>query len=179
METIGRVFLAVAPPAEIQFAMAEHLADLNIPGRLAPPENWHVTLRFLDVVDRVTYERFLSGMDQPVETSFKISLDGFGAFANPRKATVVWIGIGEGSVSLGALNEQAEEAAVSAGLTPEERPFHPHLTLSRVRPPADVRHLLTEELSFSWRCQSLVAFRSHVSRGGATYEPLDTIDLIG
>jgi 2'-5' RNA ligase len=77
------------------------------------------------------------------------------------------------------INEQAEEAAVRAGLVPEERPFHPHVTLSRIRPPVDVHDMVDEELQFSWRCERLVMYRSHLGRGPARYEPLDTIDLIG
>lgn len=179
VEGMGRVFLAAPLPTEIRFALSERVADLAIPGRVAPPRNWHITIRFLDTVDRVTYERFLSGMDPVSETSFGIGLDGFGAFPNPRKATVFWAGVGAGSASLALLNEQAEEAAVTAGLLPEERPFHPHLTLSRIRPPVDVRDIVGEELSMSWRCEQLVTYRSHPGRGATRYEPLDAIDLIG
>ena len=37
-----------------------------------------------------------------------------------------------------------EEATQEAGLPSEERPFRPHLTLARVRPPADVRSLVEQ-----------------------------------
>ncbi|HEU4319016.1 MAG TPA: RNA 2',3'-cyclic phosphodiesterase [Acidimicrobiia bacterium] len=178
-DLVGRVFLAVPIPPEIRFALAERIGDLQIPGRVAPPENWHITLRFLDTVDRVTYERFLASLDPLPETSFPLALDGFGAFPRPAKATVFWAGIGKGATQLSVLNEDAEEAALAAGLSPEERPFHPHLTLSRIRPPADVRHLLEEEIELSWRCEKLVVYRSHPGRGGARYEPIDSLDLIG
>ena len=178
-DLVGRVFLAVPIPPEIRFALAERIGDLQIPGRVAPPENWHITLRFLDTVDRVTYERFLSGLDPVAETAFPLALDGFGAFPNARKATVFWADVGRGAAQLAILNEQAEEAALGAGLVPEERPFHPHLTLSRIRPPADVRSLVDEEVSLSWRCERLVTYRSHLGRGAARYEALDTIELIG
>lgn len=178
-EILGRVFLAAPLPPEIRFAMAERIAEMPIPGKVGPPENWHITLRFLDTIDHVTYERFLSGMHPVVETSFGIRLDGFGAFPNPRKATVFWAGVGDGAAQLAMINEQAEEAALSAGLLPEERPFHPHLTLSRMRPPVDVHDLAEEELALSWRCERLVMYRSHLGRGPARYEPLDALDLIG
>lgn len=176
---VGRVFLAVPLPPEIRFALDERLADLHIPGRVTPPENWHITLRFLDTVDRVTYERFLAGLDPLPETAFPLALDGFGAFPRAGKATVFWAGIGNGEAQLALLNEHAEEAALSAGLLPEERPFHPHLTLSRIRPPVDVGPIVGEELDLSWRCERLVVYRSHLGRGVAHYEPIDSIDLIG
>ena len=179
MDQLGRVFLAVPVPVEIKHALAAVVSGIQIPGRLVSPDNWHITLRFLDVVDVVTYERFVSEIDTPAETAFRLSLDGFGAFPNTRKATVFWAGVGQGSEQLAVLNEQAEEAAVSAGVMPEERPFHPHLTLSRVRPPVDVQSVVGEELSLSWRCEQLVVYRSHLTRGGARYEPIDSVDLIG
>ncbi|MFZ0014939.1 MAG: RNA 2',3'-cyclic phosphodiesterase [Acidimicrobiia bacterium] len=179
MSLVGRVFLAAPLPPEIKLALAERVDEMAIPGRLAPVENWHITLRFLDTIDQVTYERFLSGLDPMRETAFPIALDGFGAFPNVRKATVFWAGVGQGSIQLGVVNEQAEEAALSAGIMPEERPFHPHLTLSRIRPPADVRSVVDEELRLSWRCERLIVYRSHLGRGGPRYEPIDSIELIG
>lgn len=178
-DLVGRVFVAAPLPPEIRFALTERVAAMAIPGRVVPPDNWHITLRFLDTVDRVTYERYLSALDPVGETAFPIALDGFGAFPNSRRATVFWAGVGRGSTQLAVLNEEAEEAALSAGLSPEERPFHPHVTLSRIRPPVDVRELLEEELELSWRCERLVVYRSHTGRGGARYEPLDSVDLIG
>lgn len=178
-ELVGRVFLAAPLPPEVRFVLSEIVAGMPIPGRVSPPENWHITLRFLDTVDRVTYERFLGALDPVSETAFPVALDGFGAFPNSRKATVFWAGIGRGAEQLAMLNEEAEEAALKAGLSPEERPFHPHLTLSRIRPPVDVSGLIDEELTLSWRCERLVMYRSHQGRGSVRYEPLDSIDLIG
>jgi 2'-5' RNA ligase len=179
-DLVGRVFVAAPLPSDIRFALAERVSSMAIPGKVGPPQNWHVTLRFLDTIDQVTYERFLSGLDSLSQMfSFPISLRDFGAFPNPRKATVFWAGIGRGASDTSLLNEVAEEAAVGAGLSPEERPFHPHLTLSRIRPPADVRDLLEEELDLGWRCDHVVIYRSHLGRGPATYEPLDSVRLIG
>jgi 2'-5' RNA ligase len=178
-EIVGRVFLAAPLPPEIRFALAERIAEMPLPGKVGPPENWHITLRFLDTIDRVTYERFIAGMDPVAETSFAVRLHGFGAFPKPKKATVFWAGVGDGSAQLAMINEQAEEAALGAGLAPEERPFHPHLTLSRIRPPVDVRELVAVELSLSWRCEQLVVYRSHLGRGPARYEALDSLNLIG
>lgn len=179
-DVVGRVFLAAPLPPDVRFALAERIEEMQIPGKVGPPENWHVTLRFLDVVDRVTYERFLSQLDRIGEQfSFPIALRGFGAFPRASKATVFWAGIGRGTSDISLLNEVAEEAAISAGLSPEERPFHPHLTLARIRPPADVRDLVDEELDLGWRCDRLVIYRSHLGRGPARYEALDSVNLIG
>jgi 2'-5' RNA ligase len=154
------------------------LAGVEIPGKVAPPENWHITLRFLGTVDVVTYERFLGGLSPVGEVpAFRVSVEGLGAFPNPRNATVVWAGLGGGMAGLARLNEIAEEAARGAGLAAEERPFRPHLTLSRVRPPADTRHLDGSGPKVGWRCEEVVVYLSRTGSGGARYEPLETFPL--
>ncbi|MGD2060089.1 MAG: RNA 2',3'-cyclic phosphodiesterase [Acidimicrobiia bacterium] len=179
-DVVGRVFVAIPLPPEIRHALAERISEMRIPGRVGPPDNWHITLRFLDTVGQVTYERFLSELEVVGhEYAFPLTLEGFGAFPNPRKATVFWVGVGRGASELALLNEIIEEATLAAGLLPEERPFHPHLTLARIRPPVDVRDLVEEDLSLSMRCDRVVVYRSHLGRGPARYEPLDSVNLIG
>jgi 2'-5' RNA ligase len=158
-------------------ALADSLSPHDIPGRLAPPENWHITLRFLGDVDQVTYERFFAALEVEDVEPFRIRLDGLGAFPNARRATVIWIGVDDGVAGLTELNEITEGAAQSAGLDLEERPFHPHLTLARARPPADVRVLEGVSFDLGWRCDRVVVYRSRTGRGGARYEPLETVHL--
>ena len=173
-----RVFAGVPLPAETRMALADCIGDLDIPGKLAPPENWHLTLRFLGKVDQVTLERFLAGFQAvEAESSFPISVNRFGAFPRAKRATVVWVGIDRGESELSILNEIAEDAAVAAGLESEDRPFHPHITLSRVRPPDDVRWLETEQADLRWRCDRVVVYESHLGGGPARYEPLETFHL--
>jgi 2'-5' RNA ligase len=161
-------------------ALADQTSALHIPGKRVSKENWHLTLRFLGETDLVSYERFLNGLtDVENVTSFPIRLGGFGAFPKPQKATVVWAGVSDGVEDLSVLNEIAEEAAQSAGFEPEERPYRPHLTLSRIRPPAEVRWLVDEPLDLLWKNNEVVIYRSHLGRGGARYEPLETFLLSG
>ena len=159
-------------------ALADQTSAVHIPGKRVPKENWHLTLRFLGETDSVSYERFLNGLAEMENlTPFLIRLAGFGAFPKPQKATVVWAGVSEGVEDLSLLNEVAEEAAQLAGFEPEERPYRPHLTLSRIRPPVDVRHLVDEPLDLRWKNTEVVVYRSHLGRGGARYEPLETFLL--
>lgn len=180
VETVGRVFAAVPLPPEIRVAVADRICDVTIPGRVAPPENWHLTLRFLGTVDEPTYDRFLAGLAETETVApFPVRLGSLGAFPRPKRATVVWIGVDEGVKQLTRLNEIAEEAAVSAGLSPEERPYVPHLTLARVRPPQDVSELVDNSFAMRWKCDQVVVYQSHTGSGGASYEPLETFTLGG
>lgn len=170
-----RIFAAIAPPDEVRLALIDQTSELDIPGRLVPPQNWHITLRFLGDIDEVAYERYLAELDQmELGASFNLTLDHLGAFPNQRKATVVWAGAARGQERLCELAEKADSAAGFAGVVAEERPFSPHLTLSRVRPPADVARLAADaELDISWRVHEFVVFESRLERGGVRYEPLE------
>jgi RNA 2',3'-cyclic 3'-phosphodiesterase len=176
---VGRIFAAVPLAPDARLGLAGALDGIALPGRLSPPDNWHITLRFLGRIDEATYERFLNSLE-PVSTRrrFRIRLEGLGAFPNEKRATVVWVGVDQGGDKLADLADCAEDAAVSAGLESEERPYRPHLTIARVRPPADVRHLLDVPVSVGWLCDRVTVYRSMSGRGGTRYEPLETFPLL-
>jgi 2'-5' RNA ligase len=179
---LRRVFAAAPVPDEVRLALTDQLSGLDLPGRVAPKENWHLTLRFLGHIDEVTCERFVGALStSDLGAPFKISLAGLGAFPRTSRATVLWIGVDMGAAGLANLAAVCEEAAQDAGLDPEDRPFHPHLTLSRIRPPVNVESRVTEYRSkgLSWRCDAIVVYESHPGRGGVHYEPLETMPLVG
>lgn len=118
-----------------------HIDDL--PGTPSPPPNWHLTLRFVGPLDDLTRERLvheLAEVDWP--SVFRVRFGELDAFPNHRRATVLWVGLKHGEAQLNRLAALAENAVRSCGIVPEQRPFVPHLTLSRVRPPVDVRRMI-------------------------------------
>lgn len=168
----------MTPAPDARAAVAEGLTEMDIPGRLTPVENWHITLRYLGAVDQLTYERFLGGLGEVGERGpFPLGLGSVGAFPNPRRATVVWVGVDRGADALHDLAAICEEAAQGAGLAPEDRPFRPHLTLSRVRPPADVTALVGQPVSARWLVDRVIVYRTVSGRGGVRYEPLESVPL--
>ena len=175
-----RIFVAVPLPDEIRMALADRLGSLVMPGKPVPPENWHITLRFLGWTDDVAFDRLLAALDEAdLGPPFDMMLGEMGAFPRPKSATVIWLAVSEGLSRLEELAAAAEEAAQSAGFGPEDRPFRAHLTLSRVRPAEDASGLLDSfpGADLGWRCGSVLVYRSHLGRGGARYEPLETFPL--
>ena len=176
-----RLFVAVPLPDDIRVALADRLGSLDMPGKPVPPVNWHITLRFLGWTDDVAFDRMLAALDEAdLGPPFDVALGELGAFPRPRNATVIWLAVSNGLTRLEQLAAEAEEAAQSAGFGPEDRPFRAHVTLSRVRPAEDVSGLLETfpDAGLGWRCGSVVVYRSHLGRGGARYEPLETFPLI-
>ncbi|MGH8948172.1 MAG: 2'-5' RNA ligase family protein, partial [Acidimicrobiia bacterium] len=59
----ARIFVAVSLPDEIRMALADRLESVEMPGRAVPPENWHITLRFVGRADEVAIDRMLAALD--------------------------------------------------------------------------------------------------------------------
>jgi 2'-5' RNA ligase len=179
-----RIFVAVDIGDDVRRALAAHLGAAtgtsNLPGKAVPAANWHLTLRFLGMVGAVAYDRLLAGLDQaPLGPSFPIRFGRLGAFPRPGRATVLWMGIDEGAEDLTGLAETVEDVVAGAGLPPEDRPFHPHLTLSRIRPQQDVRPLLERVPPFARRqtVPAITVFESRLGGGPAVYRPLESFPL--
>lgn len=183
-DTVRRIFVAVDIDDEVRYGLAARisaaLADSKLPGRAPPPANWHITLRFLGKVDQPAYETVLAKLDEAdLGAPFRLSFTRLGAFPRAARATVLWLGVGAGTDELVDLAAQVEGAVVDAGCIPEERPFHPHLTLSRIRPPGDVRQLmdLVADFPLIQPVDRVTVFESHLGGGPAIYETLETFTL--
>ncbi|MBV9110135.1 MAG: RNA 2',3'-cyclic phosphodiesterase, partial [Gemmatimonadetes bacterium] len=152
----------------------------RMPGRAVVPANWHLTLRFLGDTDEDRHRALADGLRRiRPKPAFAVSLAGLGAFPRPARATVLWIGVGDGVAELRALAADVEAAAVAAGFAPEPKPYSPHLTLSRVNPPADLRRAIDGAKPFGGRMtvDSFVLFRSQLGGGPPRYERMLTIPL--
>jgi 2'-5' RNA ligase len=179
-----RLFLGVALPEETRTALEgrlrEALGGEPLPGRPVPPTNWHLTLRFLGDTPAEARERLVRELRAAAcGPAFPLELAGLGAFPRPARASVLWVGAAEGEAPLRALAEEVEAAVRRAGFPAEPRPFSPHLTLSRIQPPHDVRALVEHFPDFAERItvDAVVLFRSHLGRGPARYEAVERVPL--
>jgi len=177
-----RLFLAVALSDDVRHGLAAFLTDetMRLPGRPAPPDNWHLTLRFLGNTTALQRDGILEFLDDHLTVEpFTLGFAALGAFPKPSRATVLWLGTRRGSDGLAAIAQICEAAAVSVGFSPEDRPFHPHLTLSRLRPPQDLGGLIERVPRFplTMMVDRLTLYRSDLGRRGARYEAVDDVHL--
>jgi RNA 2',3'-cyclic 3'-phosphodiesterase len=182
--TDGRLFVAAPLDDVARDALDAHLRRAldaaGVPGRPVPPRNWHLTLRFLGDCDAAAGERMVRALKQEVSgPRFEVRFGAAGAFPRPRKASVFWIGVGEGADGLAALAARAEAAARVAGFAADTRPFRPHLTVSRIRPPADVTDAVARVPAAGVRMMvdEVVLFRSELGSGAPRYEPVARFPL--
>lgn len=178
-----RVFVAVPLDEEARHALAAIVAarfPRGMPGRPVSPENWHLTLRFLGWVDEVVLDRVLAALDAAdLGPPFPIRWGALGAFPSPRRASVLWVGVDRGEERMAILAAVVSEALEGAGFEPEDRPFHPHLTVSRFRPRQDVTPAVagSTPAGVAMEVDRMTVFQSHLGRGGARYEPLEEFPL--
>ena len=132
-----RLFAAIAVPAEIAEGLARR--QQGLPGaQWRPAETLHVTLRFFGAVAEDVAADLDAELAQVRGAPFDLQLEGVGSFGEGAKLRAVWAGVGI-SEPLRVLAGRCESAARRAGLEPERRVYHPHVTLAYLRRADPVR----------------------------------------
>ena len=187
-----RSFVAIEVEEPVRTAVVAYLADLR--RRLddvawTRPENLHLTLKFLG---GVTGDRLKALADDleviaAAQPSFSMQFSGVGAFPNAARPHVLWVGAS--AAALPGLASAVDTAARRVGVAPEARPFHPHVTLGRVRERrgvaargAGMRDLVAADRSREFgaaAAAAIVLFRSDTGPGGARHTPLARAPLRG
>ncbi|MCI0753958.1 RNA 2',3'-cyclic phosphodiesterase [Teichococcus vastitatis] len=124
-----RLFVALPIPEELR----EQLADLagGIPGaRWVPPENYHLTLRFIGEVDGWQADEVDEALANIRARPFAMQPGGLGLFEKAGRLTSLHVTV-KRSERLLHLQSKVEQALQRAGLPPERRRFAPHITLAR------------------------------------------------
>ena len=147
------------------------------------PQQMHLTLKFLgDVPDTETPDicRVVSQVAAGFEP-FEIVCRGAGAFPNIQTPRTLWIGIEDGAAELKALQAAIENVLkAELGYGREQRGFHPHLTIGRVKrePPSsagELARLLEQHSQFDADLavvDEVVTFASFLDRHGPTHEAI-------
>lgn len=180
----SNVFLAVDlsddERHDLAAALSEASPGTSLPGKRPPPESWHLTLRFLGPIDEPTIDRVSREVAEQLDLDRgRVVCEGLAAFPKSSRAHVLFAAVRDDDHMLTRLAAHCEAAAVDVGLEPEGRPFVPHLTLSRLRPPMDVRGFIASFGTFKVTIcvDQVVLMRSHRTRGAVRYLTLDRFPL--
>lgn len=173
-----RLFVAIRPPEGVR----EQLLDLmgGLPDvRWQNDEQLHLTLRFIGEVERPVAEDIAAALQQIRFERFSIALAGVGKFEKRRNGAL-WAGV-QPKDQLKALAAKVERACQSAGLEPEQRAYHPHITLARSKGRAPGLDGFLERnaplASHPWEVGEFILYESRLGRDGAHYEAVDTYPL--
>jgi RNA 2',3'-cyclic 3'-phosphodiesterase len=119
-----------------------------------------------------------------LEHPFRMRMRGLGGFPELRNPRVIWCGLEGDLPMLESLQEKVESACIQAGFAPEERSFHPHLTLGRVRGKTNLQPLLDyikigSDLEHAFVASAYHVYQSTLRPQGSVYQVLDKIELKG
>jgi len=187
-----RLFVAVDVGVDVQRAAARMIEGLKRRTEQgAPharvtwvkPEQLHLTVQFIGQVDPALGEQIRTAFARPLESpAFDLTIEGTGTFPPKRAPRVIWAGIGQGIENLRTVEQEMRARLDSLVHTTEERDYHPHLTLGRVKNPAGLRPVaLLEGLESTVfgvvRVAAVTLFESRLSSSGPTYTALGRAEL--
>ena len=133
---VKRAFVAIRLPAVLG-KLSDAMRPLWPARGVAwvPPENLHLTLRFLGAAEDAQIAALRQGLPAVAarHEAFTATIERSGCFPNRRRPKVIWAGVADADGRLGALQQDVEAMVCAAGWAREERAFRPHVTLGRVR----------------------------------------------
>jgi 2'-5' RNA ligase len=165
-----RLFVALPIPE----AVADLLLDLedgpdNL--RWVHADQLHLTLRFIGEVDGAAAEDIAAALSSIAFAAFPLRLHGTGCFAH-RRHGALWAGI-DPREPVAALAAKVERAVQAAGVMPETRAFHPHITLARWSGPRpELEPWLTRHAglrSEEWVISRFGLYESRLGKAGPSY----------
>jgi 2'-5' RNA ligase len=149
--------------------------DAGVDIRWVAPVNYHVTLKFLGWTRVETLGPLRDGLAGAVAgmSRFSFRTARLGGFPSLEKTNVVWAGVeGEGFVELAT---RIEAVTTPLGFAADNRAFHAHVTLGRVRETRAVREVvlpLAEQMFGETSVDSVTLFESEIKSSCSVYREL-------
>jgi RNA 2',3'-cyclic 3'-phosphodiesterase len=150
------------------------------------PDQTHLTLRFFGNVPADQIPALVLSIRKVCQgqKAFRLSAQKLGCFPGLNFPKVIWMGL-TGDVGLvSELQARLLPATKAWGDHQEEREFHPHLTLARVKAsPGEARQIgenlrgITSDVSSPWIADRLELMRSQLTPQGPIYSVLATVSL--
>lgn len=182
-----RTFIAIDTPPEVKEKLAEiqeKLAETGAEVRWESKEKFHLTLKFLGGVEETKLKSLTDHLKERLKkfSPFNISYLDLGCFPSVNRPRVVWIGVENEDGSLGKIQEVIEEVTAGLGFDREERPFHAHITLGRVKGPRNQEALIAELAHLSIAAhptlvEEILCKKSELRPTGSVYTVLERFPL--
>jgi 2'-5' RNA ligase len=166
---------------EVQGDLRSTHADV----RWMNPEKIHITLTFFGNIEESRIDPIFKSIEEPVRNTlpFPLKAIGVGAFPHLRNPRVIWMGLVDGKEVLTSFQKQIEIQLEKIGFQPENRSFHPHLTLGRMKSSRGKEVLVgrmekyREEVFGDFQVERVVLFKSDLKPSGPIYTLLKEMKL--
>jgi 2'-5' RNA ligase len=183
-----RTFIAIDLPPFVKDLIGRSIAQFDKTQhgtRWIKTENLHITLKFIGEHDTNLTEKIKNILDSiaRVEQSFEIQISYTGAFPNKTNPRIIWQKI-ESQPPRDLINLQSsiENKLELIGIEREKRNFSSHLTIGRVRQPANLREFWMYEKKhpsphITFKAKSFSLYQSILKQKGAQYTILENYSL--
>lgn len=181
-----RAFVAIPLPASQVgelYRLQQQLRKMDLDASFPAVDGLHLTLKFLGDVEPSRVEEIASALGRGAEdfSPFSLVLQGVGAFPRPSDPRVAWAGV-DGGPTLTGLQATLDRTLAGVGFPRDERRFHPHLTLARIKSRRNVARLIRwleteapEPVPFT--ADVIHLYQSTLLPQGARYQVLETVRL--
>ncbi len=184
--SVKRFFIAADIREDIKlviykYALKHFSGSDNI--RLVPPENLHITFKFIGSMEINKIESVKKTIKSSISSfrCFKYSMGKkINAFPCIRKAGVLIIGIKEGADRLFEIYNVIESKLEELGIPKDRRAFTPHITVARIKKPLNIERSVVPDLPIFEEyveCNSISLYESILQRNGAKYINIERFDL--
>ncbi|MFW6303691.1 MAG: RNA 2',3'-cyclic phosphodiesterase [Candidatus Sumerlaeota bacterium] len=189
-----RLFIAANISDEQRANVARLVEDLQKGARFTKAHpKWarvpgmHLTVRFLGNIEEAKKQEIIETLGPTIAScqAFDLSLAKLGVFPDERNPRVLWLGVDKGKARLVTLAQTVQASLTPLGSAPEKRPYHPHLTLARIKSMRGVKALMDLVHSHrAVRCGKtrighLSLYQSELHPDGARYTELHRWPLAG
>ena len=185
LPTVIRIFFAIDLPIQIKAELSKFISTLKKKSKSnqikwTKPEQLHLTLQFVAKMQTQDLSTVISDAKNALKSCapITISLQTLAFFPQALQAKIIFLAIKPNDT----LNQMAEEIGRvlhSHGYEANKHAFTPHLTLGKVKHPANFHYLtdckLPEPLNVE--VKALTVFRSLLTKDGAIYEVIERILL--
>lgn len=182
-----RLFIAINLPQEIKKKLLDFQAQwADLPVRWAKENNLHLTLIFIGYVadeEMVEICRLARQVGQK-EQSFEIRFNKICLGPPGKPARLIWLE-GEANPALAKLKNNLEKMLFQSDKSGfnhlEKRLYRPHITLARIKH-REWRQMalapnLERQVDYSFAVNSIEVMESHLSRQGAEYIVLESVEF--
>lgn len=148
-------------------------------------QNIHLTIHFLGNISKDQVNTIIENLplwcrDLPIILS---GVERLGAFPDMKRPRVIWADIADSQGLIGQFHNHLKSQLESLNVVLEDRPYHPHLTLGRVRHWKATPDLTNKLTQFSYDpplqliLSKVILFESALTPMGPHYSPLEEVHL--
>jgi 2'-5' RNA ligase len=182
-EMTRRVFAAIDISEQARQEAKEYIARhrsefADIPIRWERPEKLHITVKFAGSLDETELAQFMEQVKSAANAvgPFRIKIAGTGAFVKRRGPGVLWLDVKQ-------LVDVDPLAKIAVMLGHEGRPFHPHVTIGRIRDAKKAEELIQRHKAGQFESDifdvnEIVIYESKLLPSGSKYTLLSRFSLL-